>query len=362
MSESVVQSLRHLPYRLEVVDRDDLFLCRSECVFIGAAGFEERSVAVFRHLQPGTTLFGCALIFRYRNSEPYDNERAADMRHSLETMCLEDPQIVEVDADEPTASVHRIFNAIKRARDEMGISSAIIDVSGMTQMFGISTIHGCRENGIAEAIFYSEADEYFPLENEVDALVTEVEESGTYDYWELLQSEGLRSVHIHPEFAGSLRVGHPVALTVFAGYEPSRVRGLLDEYSPACVIALYGVPPKATLEWRNRLSRRLTEPILERWPSAGQDVSTFWPDEVYERLSSLYEGMGDHYDFAIALQCSKLQMIATYWFWRDHPEIQLVFTCPIAFNRDRYSRGIGRQILMSRSAVVQIATAQSGIS
>jgi len=71
-------------------------------------------------------------------------------------------------------------------------------------------------------------------------------------------------------------------------------------------------------------------------------VSTLRVTEVLDTLEKEFRTIRDQYDVAIASQCSKMQAVATYLFWRRHPEVQLVFTSPVSFNPKRYSRGVGR--------------------
>ena len=349
------RQLSRLPYRMIEMGPGDALEVDASCVLVAAGGFEDRSRALLSLVRPGTTLFQEALVLRYDGDGPADRARAQAVVDAVGDVCQADPVLVDVNIDHPTASVHSLLASLSELRVRSRVSAALVDVSGLTQMFGIAVLHGCNVVGISDSVFYAEAGSYYPLETEVGEIVAQATEAGTYDYWELLQSEGLQSVHIHPEFAGSFRIDHPVALATFLGYEPSRVRGLLDEYSPAAVIALYGTPPYEKFAWRTQFSRMLHESLLRRWPMRSEEVSTFDVDEIYGVLSEVYRSLGSEYDLGIALQCSKLQMVATYWFWRDHPEVQLVFTCPISFNRARYSEGVGRQFLLTRGASVAVA-------
>ena len=294
-------------------------------------------------------MFSAAIVLRYHGSPDDDAAFAEQMVSIVQNMCESEVEILDVDSDRPTLSVYAISEVVGRLAAEHSIRTALVDISGLTQMFGVAALHACVSRGIMESVFYAEAESYFPLQEDGDRIIAEATDAGTYDYWELLQSEGLQSVHIHPEFGGGIRTDHPLALAVFLGYEPSRVRGLLDEYSPSGVVGLVGHPPHSGLEWRAELSRRLHEPFLQRWPYSETDVSTYDVDGIYEALSAVYASLGSEYDLGIALQCSKLQMLASYWFWQAHPEVQLVFTSPIAFNRTRYSEGTGPQLLLARS-------------
>lgn len=63
---------------------------------------------------------------------------------------------------------------------------------------------------------------------------------------------------------------------------------------------------------------------------------------ILDTLEQEYSVIGEHFDLAVAPHCSKMQGVASYLFWRRHPEVQLVFTSPVKFHRDRYSEGQGK--------------------
>jgi hypothetical protein len=131
-------------------------------------------------------------------------------------------------------------------------------------------------------------------------------------------------------------------LIVFVGHEPNRVEGLVDSYAPSAVIVFYGLSPHRTFDWRTKLSRELHAELFAQWHTREVDVSTLYLEEILEQLEREYFNIRDQYDVAIAGQCSKMQAIAAYLFWRKHPEVQLVFTSPVRFNPQHYSWGAGR--------------------
>ena len=152
-----------------------------------------------------------------------------------------------------------------------------------------------------------------------------------------MQSTALKAIHILPEFGGNYRPGHKTCLIVFAGHEPNRIEGLVDDYAPARLIVLYGRSPHQEFQWRTRLSKDLHTDLFSKWHLREIEISTLRLDETLATLEAEFQVIREHYDVAITPMGSKMQALAVYIFWRRHPEIQLVFTTPIKFNPHRYS-------------------------
>ena len=164
-------------------------------------------------------------------------------------------------------------------------------------------------------------------------------------YKKYLQSAALKAIHILPEFGGNSRPGHHTCLIVHAGHEPNRIEGLVDDYAPSRLIVVYGKSPHEKFEWRTQLSKELHKDLFSKWHVREIEISTLQLDETLGTLETEFQIIREHYDVAITPMGSKMQALAVYLFWRRHPEIQLVFTTPIKFNPDRYSRQSRRTFL-----------------
>jgi hypothetical protein len=128
---------------------------------------------------------------------------------------------------------------------------------------------------------------------------------------------------------------------VFAGYEPNRLQGLVDDYAPGSLVVFFGRSPNPELAWRTDLSRTLHDELFKSWFKREVEVSTLDVQEILDKLETEFSIVREQYDVALSPHCSKMQGIAAYMFWRRHPEVQLVFTSPVRFHPDRYSLGSG---------------------
>jgi len=157
-----------------------------------------------------------------------------------------------------------------------------------------------------------------------------------------LQSEALRTINIMPEFAGALVHTKPSCLMIFAGYEPNRTEGLIQNYGADRIVAFYGQSPHRRLEWRTELSRKLHRRVFAKLHVREIEVSTLNVGEILAELETEFSILKDYFDIAVAPLCAKMHAIASYLFWRRHPEVQLVFTSPLLFNPKHYSLKAGR--------------------
>ena len=206
-------------------------------------------------------------------------------------------------------------------------------------MWALGVIHACVAQGLDVDVVYTEAKSYFPLRKDAKALQNAWQEKDYEEAEKFLQSAALMAVHILPDFAGNFRPGHPSCLIVFAGYEPNRLEGLVDGYAPSALVVLYGKSPRPEHEWRTQLSKELHKKMFSNWPMRSDSCSTLNPLEAMSKLEEVFSVVGHEYDIAIAPHCSKMQGIASYVFWRRHPETQLIFTSPVRFKPSQYSKG-----------------------
>src|ERR1700722_14969560 len=304
-----------------------------------AGGFEQRSVAFVSRVDETRLTVERGLILRYQNPPTLENEANYKLtKKRLRLLCQRDPDTLQVNENRSVQSSQNLQSKISELSSRIESRTAFIDISGMTHLLAVSRLHACLTSGLRTYVIYTEAKSYFPSKA---VWKTVVRAWKTRDYdgsRRFLQSAGLKAVYILPEFSGNFRSGHQTCLIVLAGHEPNRVEGLVDDYAPGALIVLYGVSPHQSLHWRTQLSRELHRDLFAQWHVRESEVSTLRVIEVLDTLEQEFRTIRDKYDIAIASQCSKMQAVATYLFWRKHPEVQLVFTSPVSFNPQRYSQ------------------------
>jgi hypothetical protein len=308
-----------------------------------AGGFEQRSRAFAARLRKAWFSTESSLLLKYENAPTEENEANFQrLKKRMGFLCPKGVETILVDDNTSVQGGQKVQKKIREICTQLDARSAFVDISAMTHLLASSSLHACLSCGLRTTVVYTEAKSYFP-KREMTKKVVRAWRTRDYDSArKFLQSAGLKAVHILPDFSGNFRPGHQTCLVVFAGHEPNRLEGLVDDYAPGALIVLYGVSPHPSLRWRTELSKDLHAELFSQWHVRQREISTLRIDEVLDSLEKEFGTIRDQYDVAIAPQCSKMQAVATYLFWRRHPEIQLIFTSPVSFNPRRYSHGTGQ--------------------
>ena len=310
----------------------------SSSLLICSGGFEDRTIAFLKRLNKSKCLFEISILLCYESQIENNEKNCLFLKNRILKIIGEKPEIISVHADEPNHSFMKIKEKIDELALKLNNKTAFIDISGMTHLWATTTIHACLSCGFETTIIYTEAKWYFPLKRDENKLLQAWNEKESVIYEKYLQSAALKAIHILPEFGGNFRPGHKTCLIVFVGHEPNRIEGLVDDYAPARLIVLYGKSPHIEFNWRTKLSKELHKDLFSKWHVREIEISTLKLDETLATLEAEFQIIRENYDVAISPMGSKMQALAVYLFWRRHPEIQLVFTTPIKFNPDCYSR------------------------
>lgn len=308
-------------------------------------GFEDRSVAFVERLRKDFCSVENSLILKYRGQIEENEPNYQLLRRRLKTIIGKRPESASVDAAIPIASLGKLEDKIQHIASRLSSRTVLVDISGMTHLVALGTIHSCISSGLHTSVVYTEAKSYFPQRREQEKLVRAWREKKYDIAVKYLQSAGLKAVHIIPVFAGNFRPGRQTCLMVFVGHEPNRIESLVDDYAPGVLIVFYGRSPHKEFQWRTTLSKQLHDELFSQWYVRETDISTLEVDDILLKLENEFQVVKEKYDVAIAPQCSKMQALASYLFWRRHPEVQLIFTSPVSFNPKRYSRGARRTFL-----------------
>jgi hypothetical protein len=311
-------------------------------LLVVAGGFEDRAITLAKRLSKANIVAEESIVLHYESQRSDNEPNFRFLQTRLQSLIGKEPHAVPVHADTPVQSYARIRTKIHQIASYVNEQTAVVDISGMTHLWALGTIDACFSAGLRVLVAYTEARWYFPRKQDTKRLVRTWKNHDYSAASSYLQSAALKAVHIPPEFGGNFHAGWPTCLMVFVGYEPNRTQGLVDDYAPGALVVLYGKSPHASLHWRTQLSRDLHEELFSQWRVREVEISTLEVDGTIAKLEEEFGVIREQYDLAIAPQCSKMQGVASYLFWRRHPEVQLLFTSPVRFNPRRYSGGARR--------------------
>ncbi len=301
-------------------------------LLIVAAGFEDRAIAGAVRLGKSLARFSGVVLVQYTAGLPGNDAHYDQLNRLLKEQGAAVEGTIVIDRSKPVLAHRQLREGIANVVARKQPRRAWLDISGLSSLLIVTGLHELRRLHVPVSILYSEADEYLPKQSEYERVKTDSDQH--FELSEaLLQSATLSGLYILPDFAGSTRANKPACLFEFAGFEPHRATGLIDDYAPAAVVVFYGRSPYEDLAWRTKMSRDLHRGLFSRWHVREAETSTLQVEQILSDLEAQFAVLRASYDIAIAPQCSKMQVVATYLFWLRHPEVQLIFTSPAAYTR-----------------------------
>lgn len=311
-------------------------------LFIAAGGFEKRDLSFVRRVNTRKFNIEQAILLRYVTQRE-DNEQNFNRLMTYVKKFTNNIEIVDVDVHMPDRTLLKIAEKVHLASTYLNNRSAVIDISGMAHVLICCCLRAVDTNFFQTSLVYTEADDYYPRESEWNVVINAMKNRDFKIMAKYLQTAGLKDIQIPTDFKGNTRPGSKTCLFVMAGYEPNRVQGLVDEYAPNAIVVFYGKSPHEKLGGRQGLSIALHKHVFDGWRYREEyDLSTLEIGKILKVLETEYQILRSEFDVAITSQCSKMQTVASYLFWKKHPEIQLVFTTAVRIDPKRYSKGEGK--------------------
>lgn len=316
-------------------------------LFIATGGFEKRALTFIRRVNVDKFSIEQAILLRYITQRE-DNEASFNRLRTRVEKLTNNIEVIDVDVDLPDKFLKELVEKVRSASTSLNNRSAVIDISGMAHVLICCCLRTVDISQLQTSVVYTEAEDYYPKESEWNTVIDAVKNRKFKIMAKYLQTAGLKDIQIPTDFKGNTRPGCKSCLFVMAGYEPNRVQGLIDDYAPNAIVVFYGKSPYERLYGRQDLSIALHKHVFDGWRYRKiSDLSTLEVKEILRTLEKEYETLRQEYDVAIASQCSKMQTVASYLFWKRHPEIQLVFTTAVRIDIKRYSRGEERTFQFS---------------
>ena len=305
-------------------------------IFVVAAGFEARARRVLE-LAKGRVPKRVVAV-RYPEGAIAQNDET--FRYIGSVLRDSDAAVVDVtlDATRPDEYLGELRRVLWRWRPET-TGEVWIDISALPMQGICATLAAVREvmPGLVCRVAYTEAGEYYPSEEHV--------KSDADGEMRLVALSKEMWTNLIPKKFGGASSDVMTCLIVFAGYEPHRSFGVVEELNPSKLVLAYGRPVRADLEWRLAWSRRIHEELKKARPTADEVVTTLDPVETLVLLSRYYDYLFADHNLAVAPICSKMQCVGCYLFWERFRDVQLVFPLPITYLPKKFSSEHGQTFL-----------------
>ena len=315
-------------------------------VLVVAAGFEARARRVLDLIRGRVPRRVVAVHYPEGAIEQNDETFEYMARALRESGAL----VVEVtlDATRPDEYLEKLRQVFYRWRPDTA-GEVWIDISALPMQGICATLAAVREvmPGVACRVAYTEAEEYFPTEEQVKA------DAGGEMPLVALSKE--MSTNLIPKRFGGVSSDVLTCLIVFAGYEAHRSFGVVDELNPSKLVLVYGRPVRGDWEWRISWSRSIHEELRKTRPTADEVVSTLDPMESLVLLNRYYDYLFADHNLAVSPICSKMQCVGCYLFWERFRDVQLVFPLPITYLPKEFSSAYGQTFVFKLPGAAEVA-------
>jgi len=312
---------------------------RANRLFIGAYGFEERSLGWARFQNGQHGILNNSLIFRYIH--PQGRNRIQELKRLLADIgggCISEakydmryPHNIEAIVDEALGS------------SLSGYQEIVLDISAMTKLLILVCLCRLRDFEGAVRIIYSQAEDYSPSLEEYQSSKNDLKLVATYP------SRGSQSI-VRTRCLSSIRMqGQPVSMVAFTSFNEHLVRHMLGTINPHRLIFINGRPPRSDYKWREQATQEIYNKLLEQYradnpldesASLKRVASTLDYRETVYRINEIHKQFGTHERIICAATGSKMQTVGLLFSKIIHPDIHIEYPTPDIYFVKGFSVGI----------------------
>lgn len=290
-------------------------------LYIGAAGFEDRSIALLDSFLSQKISIEKAIAIKY---EPHGDRRnrVTEFKNKLEQVCSS-IEWRKYDRLDP----QKFQEELSSTMNSSGSFNVLVDISGMSKFLIMVLLQALTKLANVLTVAYAEADIYHPTKEEFRK--KKKEPGATPDF---LTSDVYTILHVTSLSSVSMQ-GSPILLLIYPTFNHNEVVALHNEISPQHMILLEGDPHEELDKWRlqaiREVNRNLTENPDYRYTT--KVVSTFHYISNIETLEEIYQMYRFTHKILLAPTGSKLQTVASFLFRQMHPDVQIVYPVTKAF-------------------------------
>lgn len=313
---------------------------------IHAPGFEDRTMMAAEAVK--AVVGARAILLDYIPFSP--RNRMDDVRNALVSrgVRIDDDAILAYDRFDPRDFESRLAATLTRFHT----SSAVIDISTMSKLAIMLVLNVCRRLNVDVRVFYSEASEYGPSEEEFNA----AKDANEIHRPSIQVFTGVYGVVRVDSLASVAMQGQPTAALVFMSFNDALTQVLLNTVYPSRLFLINGRPPVHS--WREFATSWIHDQVRREWeednpavhsaegiPIPERVASTLDYRETVALLLSLYWQLSSTHRVLLAPAGSKMQAVGSFLVKALHPDIHVEYPSPAGFERV-YSRGVGKHWLI----------------
>lgn len=308
-------------------------------LFIGAYGFEDRSMGWINYQKNEGFILNEAIMFRYRHTK--GKNRVRELRNALVELGVSVPFDLTYDVLFPYNLEDNISG--KLINLFINAEEIVVDISAMTKFLILVLLCKLRELSGTLRIVYSEAEDYAPTKEEYEKSKDQMEIIAYFP------SRGFQSI-IRSKCLSSIRMqGQPVTIVAFTSFNEQLVRNMLGSISPHKLLFINGRPPRKEYNWREYATQEIHKRLIEEYPSDNiydnrglldRVASTLYYNETIDRFNKIYEQFGTHERITCGATGSKMQTVGLFFSKIIHPDINIEYPTPDSYFVKGLSKGI----------------------
>jgi len=284
--------------------------------YIGAAGFEDRALAVLERAANESKKIDHVVGIQYL---PFDKRNRVDeFNAKVAKLGVSNEQFKRLTYNRcyPQEFVSLVED-IKAMAEK--VSSLIIDISAMSKFLIVTLLQSLRNIPVRVEIAYAEADIYHPT-RDVFEWQKQLQKEATPEFL----TTDIYKIVTTTSLSSSSMQGYPLLIVAFPTFNYRELLALLNEITPHHFILLEGKPHESHNAWRLEAIRRLNR-IIEENVLTTRTISTFDYLETLTALEEIYQDHHHTHKFLVSPTGSKLQTFSVFLFRQMHPDIQLIY-------------------------------------
>jgi hypothetical protein len=294
----------------------------SSTLYIGAAGFEDRALALLSVFEKAKRRFQHCEAIEYEPFNPRNRRSDFDQKAQglFDSVSWETYHRFQPEA---------FTEALGRTRERsLSSSQILLDVSAMSKMLIVVMLQGLRTLDCPLRIVYSAAKIYHPTRSEYEKRSLVAPEPPifvTTDVFRVVTTHALSSIAMQ---------GAPIVMIAFPNFNYLELMALLNEINPHQLILIEGSTSSSEDAWKLEAIRKINKG-LEVYLEPKRFLAD--PLDIEANLSILDEIYNEYcytHKVALAPTGGKLQAVAAFFFKVMHPDIHIVYPAVRDFAKD----------------------------
>ncbi len=313
----------------------------SRC-YVGAYGFEERSLGWTESQKPQGDVIEKAIIFRYVHVK--GRNRIRDLRENLKHIGAKTIDDVHYDVWTPH-DIEDLFDS-NLIGELSKFDEVVVDVTAMTKFLILVSLVKLGGLGKTLRIVYTEAQNYAPTIGDFEKSREQMSVFARFPnrgFGSIMRARCLSSVRMQ---------GQPVTVVAFTSFNEQLIRHMLGTISPHRLILINGRPPRPEFRWREHATQEIHKKLVEDF-SADNPVdengfltnvtSSLDYTETVNKIEAIYDKVGMHERIMVTATGSKMQTVGLFIAKALHPDIHIEYPTPDSYFIRGMSKGIRKE-------------------